>query len=80
MDRFYCALKDVESKFGIKLKEFQQAVYVKIFAGTDVFLCAPTGSEKTFCFIFLSKLRRYMNQDGDPDPITIIISPLSSRW
>ena len=74
MDRLPGTLKEVESKFGIELKEFRQTVYVKIFTGKDVFLCAPASSVKTFCFIFLSDLRRCINQD----PLSTIILPLSS--
>ena len=69
------ALKLVEEKYKVKLREFQQATYQKLFNGKDVFLCAPTGSGKTFCFVFLSDLQRLV--DGFKNPVVLVISPLS---
>ena len=69
------ALKLVEEKYKVKLREFQQATYQKLFNGKDVFVCAPTGSGKTFCFVFLSELQRLV--DGFKNPVVLVISPLS---
>ena len=49
-------LKAVERKYKVKFRKFQEAVYLKILQGYDVFVFAPTGSGKTCCFAFQSEL------------------------
>lgn len=73
----YQLLKAVETKYSVKFREFQEAAYLKILQGFDVFVFAPTGSGKTYCFAFLSELLRLASHDGRPTT-TIVISPLTS--
>ena len=52
MDKVHGALKEGESKFGIKLKDFQQTLYAKIFTGKDVFYVRLLAVGKPFASYF----------------------------
>ena len=67
----------VEDKFQLKLKPFQAAVYEKALNDQDVFVCAPTGSGKTFCFAFLSAT--FDEKDRRFGSITLLPSELLHR-
>ena len=61
-------LKSVEDKFEVKFKPFQREVCFKLFSGEDLFVVAPTGAGKTYCFIFLSELYKSSNPSGVAEP------------
>ncbi len=65
----------IEDQFGIKLLEFQKGVCFKILCQEDVFVCAPTGCGKTFCFAFLSAL---LSKKTGSSATVVVISPLTS--
>ena len=66
----------IEGRFGMKLKEFQKAVYKNSLRGEDVFVCAPTGSGRTYCFAFLSEA--FKLRDEQSSVTLVLVSPLSS--
>ena len=49
-------IEALEARFNVQFREFQRAALKRILREEDVFICAPTGSGKTFCFAFLSEL------------------------
>ena len=75
----------VEERHHVKLKEFQSAVCRKVLRGEDIFVCASTGSGKTFCFAFLHELFELRDSFEqitcslglNKNFISIVISPLS---
>ena len=67
----------MEDKFEVKFKPFQREVCFKLFSGEDLFVVAPTGAGKTYCFIFLSELYKSLNPSGVAEPVTLVVSPLS---
>ena len=71
-------IEAVERRYNVNLRGFQKMVYEKFMEGKDIFVCAPTGSGKTFCFAFLSEVAKLMGAVADPRPITVVISPLVS--
>ena len=62
----------IEGRFGVKLKEFQKAVYKNILRGEDVFVCAPPGFWKTHCFAFLSEA--FKPRDQQSRSVTLLVS------
>ena len=70
-------LKSVEDKFEAKFKPFQREACFKLFSGEDLFVLAPTGAGKTYCFIFLSELYKLLNRSRVAEPVTLVVLPLS---
>lgn len=66
----------IEKNHNIKFKEFQAAVYRKVLNEEDVFVSAPTGCGKTYCFAFMSEALDL--QGPDKNSITLVVSALSS--
>ena len=63
-----------ELHFGVQLCEFQEAMYVKVLKGENVFVCAQTGCRKTYCFAFMTallsefwSLSSLMREQGQPE-------------
>ena len=68
----------IEGQFNVKLRDFQRAVYLKVFQKKDVFVFAPTGSGKTFCFAFLSAILAEKNRAEDSGATRIAAGQPSS--
>ena len=65
-------IQAIEGRFGIQLKEFQKAVYKNVLRGEHVFVCAPIGSGKTYCFAFLSEV--FKLRDEESRSVTLVVS------
>ena len=66
-------IKTIEVKHSISLKDFQVTSMLTIL-NHETFVCVPTGSGKSFAYIFLPDLFDLMS--GDTGSIVIVISPL----
>ena len=58
-----------------KLKPTQQGVVEKFVSGRDVFVCLPTGSEKSLCYAMLLAVFDSLRQLTDKS-LVIVVSPL----
>jgi superfamily II DNA helicase RecQ len=60
----------VETKFNVKLYDYQKSVFSHLKNGKDVFVCQRTGRGKSLCFLGYTTL-----QDGG---MVIVLSPLNA--
>ena len=74
-------IDQIEEHHHIILKDFQKSIYLKILHSLDVFVCAQTGSAKTYCFPPICELFSLVHKAEWPIDnkfLTSRISPLSS--
>ncbi|KAJ8034049.1 ATP-dependent DNA helicase hus2/rqh1 [Holothuria leucospilota] len=76
--KFAEVLKEVEEKFGVRLKAHQICATKQILVKRkDVFVNLPTGYGKTYCYTFLPYMYSALNRPRhDNQAIVIVISPL----
>ncbi len=55
------AISSLEKENNFTFKDFQRQALLSFASGHDVFICVPTGQEKTACYSFISRLWIKMN-------------------